>query len=442
MVFNIVANEVRNLADQSQEASANIDNIIIPVLEDLHKVRDVIDKSNILFQQKKDFVDSLEKTDQNIESFLHGFINQQVDFCKEFEELNELKTKINQDVTSITSAVQESVATTEELASLTMTPINATVSLVDMADALEKNLSINTQGKDSPGNGSLMVRKKRIAILFCSEVPFFNSTMASARSAASKYNVEVEFYAPKTQDKYLQLEQIREVIDKKFDAMAIDPSDEDPEITDAINEAVKRGIKVICFDADASRSQRLGIFDTNGLAAGQAAARAAAKVLNNQGTVIVNVWSNIKKSNIIDRAKGFINEINNIPGMKVIQVATTSDPSDGEAEEQIKEVFDRYPEFDLAFTTNAEWGVWMTRYFKKYGIQKKLITFDCSKELGEYINEGIIQIAISQRQFIWGELAVKWLVDAMAGKEIPQYEDTGTYEVNKSNYQIFKERFL
>jgi hypothetical protein len=33
------------------------------------------------------------------------------------------------------------------------------------------------------------------------------------------------------------------------------------------------------------------------------------------------------------------------------------------------------------------------------------------------VYEGIIQIVILQRRFVWGELAVKWLVDAMAEKK-------------------------
>jgi ABC-type sugar transport system substrate-binding protein len=73
-------------------------------------------------------------------------------------------------------------------------------------------------------------------------------------------------------------------------------------------------------------------------------------------------------------------------------------------------------------------------------VDKKLITFDCDKEMGRYIQEGIVQTAIAQRQFIWGEIAVKWMVDAIQGKAIPKYEDTGTYEVNKSNLSIFENR--
>ena len=106
----------------------------------------------------------------------------------------------------------------------------------------------------------------------------------------------------------------------------------------------------------------------------------------------------------------------------------------------LKNVLEKHPDADLVYTTNLMWGLRFAKYFKKYKIEKKLISFDCDKEMGKYIQEGIVEFSIAQRQFVWGEVAVKWMVDAIQGKQIPGYEDTGTYIVNKSNLSIFSKR--
>jgi ABC-type sugar transport system substrate-binding protein len=148
----------------------------------------------------------------------------------------------------------------------------------------------------------------------------------------------------------------------------------------------------------------------------------------------------VKKTILQDRAKGFEDEINSISGMKSVTVGLPADPSDSEAGKYIQKVLDENPDAGLVYTTNLMWGLRFARYFKKNKINKKLITFDCDKEMGEFIETGIVQSAIAQRQFIWGEVAVKWMVDAINGKAVPKYEDTGTYEVNKSNLIVFYKR--
>jgi ABC-type sugar transport system substrate-binding protein len=95
----------------------------------------------------------------------------------------------------------------------------------------------------------------------------------------------------------------------------------------------------------------------------------------------------------------------------------------------------------LIYTTNATWGLYFASYFKKHNINKKLITFDSLPEINDLINEGIIDIAISQRPNIWGEIVVKWISDSLKGREVPKYYDTGTFEISKSNLSVFDKRF-
>lgn len=438
--FAVVASEVRKLADQSHTATQNINNIISFVYSDLLQIKDILDKSSSVFKQQRESVGSTEKAFKNINSFVNDFVNQQVNFYREFEKLNELKTKLNQDVEGIFAVIAESVATTQELSSLTMTQNNATNSLVDMAKKLKNNIGNLTDLNETTNTKIVTSKKRRIALIFCQEHPFFNPAIESAKNAARKYNVEVEFFAPKKMESQEQLQLIKEVIDNNFDALSIAPNG-GLEITDTIKAAIRNGMQVICMDSDDPNCGRLGLLATDGFKGGGAAAKVAAKILNNSGTILVNGHSDQAIKVLADRKNGFVNEIKNIPGIKLVEENVSTDPLNEEADNEVGRIVEKHPEVDLFFTTNLVWGLHFARYFKEHQVGKKLITFDCDKKVAEYIEEGIIKSAIAQRQFLWGELSVKWLVDAMDGKEVPLYEDTGTYEVNKYNYKTFERRF-
>ena len=438
--FAVVADEVRKLAEQSQTASKEIGSMISNVFKDLLQVKDAIDSSREVFDNQKESVEASGKAFKNIDNFINEFIDQQLSFGREFDNLNKLKNKLNESIENISAVTEESSATTQELASLTMSQTNATVSIYDIIGQLKSRVRDIIAKEDLHVADGLKSSKKRIAMLFCVEHPFFVPAIEAARKTATKYNVEIEIFSPKTQDIKEQMHMLKDIIAKGFDALAISPNDDGPEITQAMNLAVSNGMKVICFDADASKSNRLGMFETNGLSGGKVAAKITAKLLKNKGKVITNVWSDVKKSIIQDRAKGFNDEINNISGMKSVIIGLPADPSDAESEVHIRKILSDNPDVSLIYSTNLMWGLRFAKYFKKNKIDKKLITFDCDKEMGRYIEEGIVQAAITQRQFVWGEIAVKWLVDAMQGKDIPKYEDTGTYEVNKSNLKVFEKR--
>jgi ABC-type sugar transport system substrate-binding protein len=69
-----------------------------------------------------------------------------------------------------------------------------------------------------------------------------------------------------------------------------------------------------------------------------------------------------------------------------------------------------------------------------------IIAFDKSDESLESIRRGHANAIIAQRQGLWGELIVRRLYDTMHGKNLKDFEDTGTYEINKRNISVFLEK--
>jgi len=71
----------------------------------------------------------------------------------------------------------------------------------------------------------------------------------------------------------------------------------------------------------------------------------------------------------------------------------------------------------------------------------KVVTVDFTKDIADHMRKGNIHTAIAQRPFLWGSMTLELLVDVFAGKPVNKYTDTGTYEVNMNNIQIFEQRF-
>ena len=51
--------------------------------------------------------------------------------------------------------------------------------------------------------------------------------------------------------------------------------------------------------------------------------------------------------------------------------------------------------------------------------------------------EGIVDAAIAQKPELWGSMTLDKMEDVFAGRKIEKVIDTGTYEVNASNRNIY-----
>jgi ABC-type sugar transport system substrate-binding protein len=117
------------------------------------------------------------------------------------------------------------------------------------------------------------------------------------------------------------------------------------------------------------------------------------------------------------------------------------EPSPEEAEKVIDKMLKTYPETKLVYATNVGWGLAYARYVAKYRPNLQVVTIDFTKDVAEHMKKGNIKAAIAQRPFVWGSVPLEMFVDVFAGKQVEKYTDTGTYEVNANNLQIFEQRF-
>ena len=372
---------------------------------------------------------------------MDGFVGNQQDFYKEVQSLSSEKESLLEAIINIASVIQESSATTEEVASLTIGQASTANVLFKMARELNNKVGTISAETAHIKTNLITNTQKKIGFIFDIDDPFWDPTIKEARKTARAFNFYIEFFAQKTRENAVSdmLTSLRGFIDNEFDAIVISPVDS-PEIRATLTEATDKGIKIIFINSALDGIEYESLIETNGYECGRSAARTAKQMMNNQGEVAVGLWYDIKISSIEQRGIGFIDELENNSNIKVHRYDVHSNPSESEVARYIEAIRKEHPNVKYIYATNGNWGRALGEYVKKYNPEFEVMCVDFGSEIAEYIKSGNIKAAIAQRNFSWGTMSLELLEDVFQGKQVIKYTDTGTYEVNINNISIYERR--
>jgi len=439
--FAVVAEEVRKLAERSRAASATISENISEINKQLSNLKNVTDDSKETFSNQTIAVNKVIEAFEIINNYVDKFIKSQNDFYEEVQSLSSDKERLIDSFCSIASIIQESSATTEEVASLTISQ-NSTANIIyKMAQDLHEKVSKIAKNSDKIKTKHIERTQKKVGVIFDIDLPFWDPTIREGKKTAKALNFYVEFFAPKTRQSAAAdiLKAIKDFISRGFDALIVSPV-ESPDIARTLKEAANNGVKIIFINSALEDVPYVSLIETNGYELGKNAAKTAKQLLNNQGETAVVIWSDVKIRSIEKRAEGFIEELQNNSNIKVYPKSALSTPTDDVLSKLFAELKREHPNLKLLYATNVDWGVAYGHYVHKHKLNYDILTVDLTKEVAELIKEGKIKAAIAQRAFSWVTSGLEILVDAFQNKPVVKYIDTGTYEVNKSNISIYEHR--
>jgi len=439
--FAVVAEEVRKLSEESQRASTNINESIHGVTDKLTDLKTIIDDSEHVFTDQGEAVFKVIQSFDQINKFITNFVEQQNAFSTDFTRINHQKDDFVDAINNIASVIEESTATTEELASLAINQSNNTSMLSQMTKELLTSVETITGEFAKIQISRTTKNKQSVAMVFDIDVPFWHPTEHEAKKAAKIFNMNIDFYAPKNRLNCIaEMEDILSaIIEKKYDAVVISPINS-PTIIKKLNQIVKNGKHLIFLNSSIPGVEYKALIQTEGFNAGKQAAKVAKTMLGNKGKALVGQWQDVKIEAINDRAIGFLKELKDNSNITGISVPIPSSADEKTASTAINKILKDHPDINLIFTTDIGWGMAYGDFIKKYHPNIKVITMDFIKELVPYVKNDLIHACISQRASSWGTLAIEMLEDIHLGKSIKRYNDTGTFEVNKSNMDIFASR--
>ncbi len=436
--FSVVAEEIQRLSRESSDASGSINDTIKSVTEEIGLLERAAQQSQAIFAVQRDTVNEVSNAYEKNSTFIKTYINEQLSFTADIEDMKEDEAILSNSISNIFSSVREISATANEISSLTYNQ-NSSISLLGkLQDDLESDVAAITKNSSQLKVVKKQAKKKKIAIMFDTDNSFWDPTIKEALKAAAVYNYDVEFFRPQKGG----MERVREmagmldeIMENKFDGLVIGPVDHDL-IIQKLRQINEVGIKIIFINSKLDNVDYISLIQTDGKAAGAAAAKAVMGVMGIQGEVIVNTWADMYISAIEDRKTGFVQEIKRNSKIDIHEAPVNGKPV-GDEKETFDKILRNYPNARFIFLTNCEWGVAFAKYMKKYHPRIQVIIVDFTKEIQQAMNEGLIQYAIGQRAYSWGSMAIDFLENSFKGKTVKKYVDTGTFEVNQQNINIY-----
>lgn len=267
--------------------------------------------------------------------------------------------------------------------------------------------------------------------------PYYEPCYEGFKDACEKFGIKPEFEAPAKGDLAVQVKVIEDLIVRGVDGIAISAL-EDEGLISVVDEAVKAGIKVLMFDADAPSTKRLSYIGTDNEQAGFSAGKKVSEMLKGQSGDVVLLQGQLGATNLNLRAKGFRDALAKYnPGLKVVAVEDIKSSLSG-AMNKTEAVLSTYPNLKAIFGVSAYGAPGAAAVMKEQNKKGILVSgFDDLTETLNAIKSDLADFCIVQKTYKMGWLSVENLIDATKGKKIPEIIDTGVVFVEKSNVDTY-----
>ncbi|MDY0289363.1 MAG: sugar-binding protein [Sphaerochaeta sp.] len=264
--------------------------------------------------------------------------------------------------------------------------------------------------------------------------PFYEPCIQGFKDAGAKYGVNVEIESPPKLDIALQVKVIEDLIARGVDGIAISAVD-NKGLVSVIDEAIKAGIIVICFDADAPGTNRATYIGTNNSEAGVTAGKYMFDLMGNTGNVAILQGG--MAPNLNERQEGFRKAAES-SNVKIVAFETYK-ADFAEGVNKTEAMLETYPNLNAIFGPEAYGAPVAATVLKEQGRVGQIIVggFDDLAETITGIKDGSVQFCLVQKAYKMGWVSVEILQDLMAGKKVAKTIDTGVIIVNKDNVDSY-----
>ena len=435
--FSVVAQEIRDLAEQSN-------NLVQEIGETLKLINEKVDSTIELINHLDERANSqLEANSEVYDTFKDIYFSIADSITKlsalkdSVSELADIKDSVINSITNIASLSQEFAASTEEAQSISEMQKESNLMLFDLAQKLMKtvqevsagiaNYNIDVQGKK--------VKKIGFVHLLPEDHPFITEMIKNGQKTAERYGYEFLVNCPEAgaQRFERQIEKIRELETKGINYLILTPADSE-RFASFINELDEKGVKTICIDSDCPNSKRLSFIGTDNYAAGIKMGEVIAKHLKNKekGDVIISMTDR-NRTNMVERLTGVEDELKKHKNLKIIAMdygkINTTDRI-----KNLEELVRKYPHFDLMAGLDAHFCEMVEILKKKCNLTDKIfIGFDNIPKNIELLEKGVVDAIVAQRQELFINIAIRKIYSYEAGNPETGVELSDTYEINKIN---------
>ncbi|MEK3876187.1 methyl-accepting chemotaxis protein [Paenibacillus sp. FSL M7-0420] len=135
--FTVVADEIRQLAEQSKRSIAVVGEITDRIMRDMHETVDALSEVAPLFGEQMDYVQNTSEIFISVQGQMHQLITRLDSVSSSIDGLNHSQQVLSETIGNVSSFAEESSAASEEVASLTGEQENVSEYLVTLSGKLE-----------------------------------------------------------------------------------------------------------------------------------------------------------------------------------------------------------------------------------------------------------------------------------------------------------------
>jgi len=272
---------------------------------------------------------------------------------------------------------------------------------------------------------------------------FWKVASAGVHKYEKEAKVQVDIKIPPTGSAAEQNDILDNLSSQGYDGVAVSVIAPNDQI--AILNKVAAKSKLITFDSDAPKSNRLLYIGTNNYEAGKALGQEIVKLLPNGGKMAVFVGS-LAADNAQQRFKG-IEDV--VKANKIEIVDKREDNTDrAKARSNVEDIVNAHKDLSLVAGLYSYNGPAIASALDALGKKGKVKAAAFDEEDGTLagIAAGTVDCTAVQKPFQFGYLASKWMhdlatkPDAMAAIPASKAIDTGVEIINKSNVEDFKKK--
>jgi len=135
--FMVVADEIRQLADQSRQSIDVVAQITESIQSEIDETVNVLQEAYPLFQEQIASVKEVNKIFQDVQGKMVEFIRKLDEVTDSIQQLEQSQQTLSEAISNVSAVSQQSSATSEEVASLSSEQLSISEGLVAMAEGLE-----------------------------------------------------------------------------------------------------------------------------------------------------------------------------------------------------------------------------------------------------------------------------------------------------------------
>ena len=278
--------------------------------------------------------------------------------------------------------------------------------------------------------------KKIAVIVKALDSDFWHSVKSGADAAATEYNISVTFEGPENEEDYEnQNSLIASAVNNGADAIVLSAIDFEKS-AQAVNEAVKSGVKVITIDSDVDSKQVSMFIGTDNVEAGRKAGEACTAGFAGSEKIniaLINYYKSTK--NGMQREEGFREYISGIPNADIVTSVNVNSNTESVAS-AVSVLLEKNEDINVIVGFNEWMTLGIGKAIEKFELSDKIsaVGFDTNSVSVGMLESGEIDTLIVQNPFAIGYLGVKNAAELISGRGVAQKTlYTDVVAVNKEN---------